>query len=126
MGKSTFFTGQPVFNQILNFIPRASINKIVAEHEADKYYKTFKTYDHLVTMLYGVFNHCTTLREVTTGLLAWEHRIQHLGINMPPRRSTISDANKNRDEKVFEDTYFSLLNKYAGFLPDSNDYKLSI
>ncbi len=119
MSKSTFFTGQPVFNQILNFIPRAIINKIVAEHEADKYYKTFKTYDHLVTMLYGVLNQCTTLREVTTGLLAWEHRIEHLGINMPPRRSTISDANKNRNEEVFEAIYLSLLNRYKDILPDS-------
>lgn len=119
MSKSTFFTGQPVFNQILNFIPRLTINKIVAEHEADKYYKTFKTYDHLVTMLYGVLNQCTTLREVTTGLLAWEHRMQHLGINMPPRRSTISDANKNRSEKVFEDIYLSLLGRYKDILPDS-------
>lgn len=119
MSKNTFFTGQPVFNQILNFIPRASVNKIVAEHEADKYYKSFRTYDHLVTMLYGVFNQCTTLREVTTGLLAWEHRIEHLGIKMPPRRSTISDANMNRSEKVFEDIYFSLLKQYQNILPDS-------
>src|SRR5690606_23208582 len=89
MSKSSFFTGQPVFNQILNFIPRASIDKIVAEHGADRYYKKFKTYDHLVTMLYTVFNQCTGLREVTTGLLAWEHRIGHLGIQNPPRRSTI-------------------------------------
>ena len=119
MSKSTFFTGQPVFNQILNFIPRDTINKIVSDHESDKYYKSFKTYDHLVTMLYAVFNQCTTLREVTTGLLAWEQRIQHLGIKMPPRRSTISDANMNRSDKIFEDIYLSLLNKYKCILPDS-------
>lgn len=119
MSKSSFFTGQPVFNQILNFIPRASIDKIVAEHGADKYYKSFKTYDHLVTILYAVFNQCTTLREVTTGLLAWEHRINHLGIKTPPRRSTISDANKDRSEKVFEDIYFDLLKRYKDILPDS-------
>jgi len=119
MSKSSFFTGQPVFNQILNFIPRASIDKIVAEHGADKYYKKFKTYDHLVTMLYTVFNQCTGLREVTTGLLAWEHRIGHLGIQNPPRRSTISDANKERSEKVFEDIYLNLRIRYKDFLPDS-------
>ena len=119
MSKSSFFTGQPVFNQILNFIPRASIDRIVAEHEADKYYKKFKTYDHLVTLLYTVFNQCTALREVTTGLLALEHRIGHLGIKSPPRRSTISDANKERSEKVFEDIYLNLRIRYKDFLPDS-------
>ena len=119
MSKGTFFTGQPIFNQILNFIPRSCVHKIARELEADKYYKSFKTYEHLVTMLYCVFNHCTSLREVTTGLLAWEHRIQHLGIDLPPRRSTVSDANMNRSEEVFEKIYFKLLSRYKDILPDS-------
>lgn len=119
MSKGTFFTGQPIFNQILNFIPRSSIQAIVRDCDADRYYKTFKTYEHLVTMLYSIFNHCNTLREVSTGLLAWEHRIQHLGINSFPRRSTLSDANRNRSHEVFEKIYFKLLARYKDTLPDS-------
>ena len=119
MSKSTFFTGQPIFNQILNLIPRATLQRIVREHQADRYYKSFKTYDHLVSMLYSIFNHCSSLREVTTGLMAWEHRIKHLGISCPPRRSTISDANKNRSAEVFEKIYFKLLERYQNLLPDS-------
>ena len=119
MSKSTFFTGQPIFNQILQFIPRSTIQSIAQMHEADRYYKTFATYDHLVTMLYAIFNRCDTLREVTTGLLAWDQRIHHLGLKHHPRRSTISDANKNRSEEVFKDIYFKLLAKYRGILPDS-------
>lgn len=119
MNKSTFFTGQPIFNQILNFIPRSSVQRIARDLQADRYYKSFKTYEHLVTMLYSIFNHCTSLREVTTGLLAWEHRLQHLGMDSPPRRSTISDANKNRSSEVFEKIYFKLLERYRAILPDS-------
>ena len=119
MSKSTFFTGQPIFNQILNFIPRSAVQRIVREEQADRYYKSFKTYEHLVTMLYSVFNHCSSLREVTTGLMAWEQRIKHLGISCPPRRSTISDANKNRSAVVFEKIYFKLLDRYKNLLPDS-------
>jgi Transposase DDE domain/Domain of unknown function (DUF4372) len=119
MNKSTFFTGQPIFNQILNFIPRGAVQRIVGEQQADRYYKSFKTYGHLVTMLYSIFNHCSSLREVTTGLLAWEHRIKHLGIDCPPRRSTISDANKDRSAEVFEKIYFKLLERYKNILPDS-------
>ncbi|WP_133054627.1 DUF4372 domain-containing protein, partial [Niastella populi] len=90
--KSKFFTGQPIFNQVLNYIPRNLIQQVTRELNADYYYKSFKSYDHLVTMLYSIFNHCTSLREVTTGLLAWEHRIHHLGLKTHPRRSTIADA----------------------------------
>lgn len=119
MSKGTFFTGQPIFNQILNFIPRAAVQAIVHQSGSDKYYKTFKTYEHLVTMLYSIFNHCSSLREVTTGLLAWDHRIQHLGIDSHPRRSTLADANKNRSEEVFGKIYADLLSRYHHILPDS-------
>ena len=119
MAKSTFFTGQPIFNQVLRLIPRHSVQCIARELRADRYYKSFKTYDHLVTMLYSIFNQCTSLREVTTGLLAWDHRIQHLGINSHPRRSTIADANQVRSPEVFEKIYMKILQRYKSGLPDS-------
>lgn len=119
MGKGTFFTGQPIFNQILEFIPRSMVNQIAREQKADRYYKSFGTYEHLVTMLYAIFNRCDSLREVTTGLLAWDQRIHHLGLDHHPRRSTISDANKRRSEKVFEKIYSKLLKQYRSALPDS-------
>lgn len=119
MSKGTFFTGQPIFNQLLNIIPRSMINGISRELKADYYCKTFRTYEHLVTMLYAIYNQCTSLREVTTGLLAWDQRIHHLGIDTHPRRSTISDANKNRTAEVFEKIYFGLLKRYQPLLPDS-------
>jgi Transposase DDE domain len=51
--------------------------------------------------------------------LAWDHRIQHLGINCHPRRSTIADANKVRSEEVFEKIYMKILQRYKSSLPDS-------
>ena len=119
MSKGIFFTGQPIFNQVLNFIPRDIVACSAHELEADHYCKHFHTYDHLVTMLYAVLNQCTSLREVTTGLLAWEGRIAHLGMQFHPRRSTLADANKRRKAAVFEKIYYKLLERYAPLLPDS-------
>lgn len=119
MSKGTFFTGQPIYSQVLNFIPRSLVHSASREFKTDYYCKSFTTYQHLVTMLYAIFNQCNSLREVTTGLLAWDQRIYHLGINSHPRRSTISDANKRRTEQVFEKIYIKLLSKYEDFLSDS-------
>lgn len=119
MSKSNFFTGQPIFNQVLNYIPRNLVGQAVREVKADYYCKSFKTYDHLVTMLYATLNQCTSLREVTTGLLAWEHRIYHLGLSAHPRRSTLADANKRRSAEVFEKIYLRLVGRYQSVLPDS-------
>lgn len=119
MGKNTFFTGQPVFNQLLSCIPHDIIAKAVEETGGDRYYKKLKTYDHLVTMLFAIYNQCTTLREVTTGMLAWEDRLKHLGLKHFPRRSTLSDANARRSADVFEKIYMGLREHYLEFLPDS-------
>ncbi len=119
MSKSSFFTGQPIFGQLLNFIPRSLVSGVARTLQADRYYKRFSSYDHLVTMLYSIYNNCHSLREVSTGMLAWEQRLSHLGINHYPRRSTISDANNRRKPEFFEQVYMKLLGRYGNFLSDS-------
>lgn len=119
MGKSSFFTGQPIFGQLLQLIPRSQVTSLARQYKADRYCKKFDSYAHLVSLLYAVLNHCNSLREVCSGLLAWEHRLVHLGITCYPRRSTISDANNRRSAVVFEQLYLALLKRYAHLLPDS-------
>jgi len=123
MSKSIFFTGQPIFSQVLNFIPRSRVDEISRQNLADRYCKKFSTYDHLVSMLYAVFNNCNSIRELTSGLLAWEQRIKHLGVKYFPRRSTFSDANSRRSELVFGQIYEFLYKRYRHSLPDSRKGK---
>src|SRR3990170_2635620 len=102
MNKSTFFTGQPIFSQIINLFSGCPVKKLAQVHQGDRYCKKFKTYDHLVVMLYTIFNRCTSIREVITGLMACETKLNHLGVNYSVRRSTLSDANSRRDCRIFE------------------------
>ena len=125
MSKSIFFTGQPIFSQVLSFVPKSQVDQISKQNQADKYCKRFNTYDHLVSMLYAVFNNCNSIRELTSGLLAWEHRIKHLGVDYFPRRSTFSDANSRRSEEVFGQIYQFLYSRYRHNLPDSRKGKSS-
>jgi hypothetical protein len=119
MNKSTFFNGQPIFTQLLKFVPKESVIRIAQQCQADRYSKRFNTYEHLVTILYSIFNNCNSLREVATGMLASEQRLSHIGIRFHPRRSTMSDANNRRQATVFGEIYYTLYNRYASFLSDS-------
>lgn len=119
MSKNTFFTGQPVFNQLLSYISAGRLRKIALKHKSDHYCKKFRAYDHLVTMLFCCFHHCSSLRELITGLQANANRLQHLGIRHTPRRSTLADANKRRSADFFEDIYHDLFRRHFGVLPDS-------
>ena len=119
MAKSTFFSGQPVLNQILHLIPRHLVNDLSRKFRADRYYKKFKCLDHLVTMLFCAFHHCTSLRELITGLQVTAHRLPHLGLVCTPRRSTLADANQHRTADFFGALFHELYRYYYGTLPDS-------
>ena len=56
MNKSNHFSGHPIIKQLLKLISPAIINRTDQKHQSDRYYKRFKTYDHLVTMLYGTLS----------------------------------------------------------------------
>ena len=102
MSKSTFFTGQPILTQLLKLVDRASIRSKARKAGHDRYCKSFDTYTHLVTMLYCSFQNCTSSREVVSGMKACHHKLVHLGIQKPPARSTLCDANKRRSAEAFE------------------------
>lgn len=119
MSKNANYIGQPVFSQLLNFIPKNKISRITEKHKGDHYIKRFKTYDHLVTMLYCSFHNCRSIREVITGMMACQGKLQHLGLCDHPRRSTLSDANKRRDSSIFEEIYFTFYRMYRSSLSDS-------
>lgn len=61
MNKSNHFFGQPIFSQLLSLIDRSLIKRIVAKHQADRYYKRLDTWQHLVSMLYGCISGATAL-----------------------------------------------------------------
>jgi hypothetical protein len=116
MPKSSYFTGQPIFSQLLKLIGRDQVDSLARRHGSDRYCKTFYSYDHLVSMLYACFFEVSSLRELTTGLQANSFRLTHLGLKASPRRSTVADANTRRDASFFEQIYRSL---YDTYFPDS-------
>src|SRR5947209_20431555 len=108
MSKSTFFSGQPIFTQLLSYLDKSQIQRLSRESGSDHYCKKFSTYQHLVTMLYSSFQHCTSLREVTTGMRACEGRLQSSGLTHFPAISTLSDGNKQRTYQGFAKIYLGM------------------
>jgi len=126
MNKSNNFSGQPIIKQLLKLLSPAIITRTVYKYNSDRYYKRFKTYDHLVTMLYATLSGVSSLRELSTILLACEGRIGHLNLKHFPKRSTLSDANKKRSSEVFASIYYALLHKYRMLLSDSSPLSLPV
>jgi hypothetical protein len=120
MGKSTIFFGQPIFSQMINLLKKSKIKAQALSHKSDHYCKRFSTFQHLITMLYGVTSGCNSLRELCGGIVSYGDKISHCKFDYSPKRSTISDANKRRDCIVFEDIYDDLVKEYLPDLSDSH------
>jgi hypothetical protein len=119
MSKSNNFSSKSVFGQLISLIDNDIISKAVKKHDSDRYTKKFTTKDHLISMLFCSFAKCNSLREVSGGMLGLSGKTANFQLNHIPKRSTLSDANKNRDVEVFSEIYNSLLKKYSHILSDS-------
>jgi hypothetical protein len=119
MNKSSYFFGQSVFGQLISLINSDLIKSAVRKHNSDHYTKKFSTSDHLISMLFSTFSHCTSLREVAAGMLGLKGKTNHFQLKNMPHRSTLSDANARRSCLVFQGIYYSLLNLYRPIISDS-------
>ena len=116
MGKSSNFFGQPVYGQLVKSIDREKTNGISRKHGGERYVKSFDGFTHLLTMLYAVIMRFDSLREISASMTAEVRKLHHIGIGKVPKRSTLSDANARRPEKIFEEVYRGLYEANKGLL----------
>lgn len=119
MNKSTDYLGQPILSQLLSLIDKPIIQHTIRSHKANYRYKKLFLWDHLVSMLYGVFTNCNSLREIQHGLEVCQGKLNHLNLSRVPPRSTLSDGNKSRPSKVFGTIYQKLYEAYKPLISDS-------
>ena len=119
MGKSNYFSSKSVFGQLISLIDDKTIKDAVKKNDSDRYVKRFKSKDHLISMLFCSFAKCNSLREVSGAMLGLSGKTESFQLNHIPKRSTLSDANKNRKVEFFEDIYNKLLREYGSVLSDS-------
>jgi hypothetical protein len=100
-------------------LPREIISGVTLKQKSDRYYKSFSTLDQLISLLFGIFERCDSAREVCDGMAAMSGKLNYLGMDFAPAKSTFNDALNNRSEEVFEKIYFALLAYFAPFLSDS-------
>ena len=89
--------GQPIFKQLIKLLPRDQFDVLVKQCKTDRYYKSFYSWDQLVVMLFGIFSRCDSMGEVCDGMRALSGKLNYLGMDSSPSKSTVGDALRDRD-----------------------------
>lgn len=97
-----------IFSQILKLIPRPEFEAAVQKHQAERHARGFSSWTQMIAMLFCQLGHAQSLREITGGLAACEGKLRHLGVEEPPKRSTLSYANEHRPWELFRTVFHTL------------------
>lgn len=102
-----------LFAQILQYLPKDEIRKIIRKHDTDKHSKGCDTWTQLVSMIFCQFAVCVSLRDTINGMHSAMGNLNHLGMEKAPSRSTLGYQNKNRSSEVFRDIYYKVLEHWG-------------
>ena len=101
-----------LFNQLLQQFPRTEFASLVNKHQAERSAKGFTCWTQFVAMTFCQLAHADSLREICNGLACSEGKLVHLGIAKAPNKSTLSYANEHRPAALFEDLFYTALNRF--------------
>lgn len=101
-----------LFSQLLHHFPRTEFSQLVDKHQAERRAKGFTCWTQLVSMLFCHMAHADSLREICGGLACCLGKLRHLGIAKAPNKSTLSYANQNRPAALFEELFWTMLQRF--------------
>ena len=95
--------GRLVFSQLLDFFPRREFNKCVRRYRGNLRVRGFPCYSQFLVMAFAQLTGRESLRDIETCLRAMGPKLYHAGLRRTISRSTLADANMQRDWRIYAD-----------------------
>ena len=96
-------SGRTVFSQLISFLPDREFRRCVARYGGDRRLREFSCWDQYLTMAFAQLTYRESLRDIEACLRSLQGKLYHLGFRGHVSRSTLADANENRDWCIFAD-----------------------
>jgi Domain of unknown function (DUF4372)/Transposase DDE domain len=110
--------GRTVFAQLLDFVPRHTFRRRVARYRGDYGVRRFNCWQQFLAMLFAQLTYRESLRDIEACLRASPEKAYHMGFTGPVSRSTLAEANENRDWRIYADFAHVMISEarrlYAG------------
>lgn len=103
-----------IFAQMMSFVPRMEFEAAVREHQGDRHQRGFECWTQFIAMMFCQLGRAQSLAEITGGLAASEGKLKHLGVDEPPKKSTLSYANAHRPWELYQSVFERLYQRCRG------------
>ena len=97
------FSGQLVFAQLMDFLPRHEFQACVRRYRGDFRARGFSCRDQFLCMAFAQLTFRESLRDIETCLRSVQPKLYHAGFRGAISRSTLGDANRLRDWRIYFD-----------------------
>jgi hypothetical protein len=119
------YTGRLVFSQLMDFLPMRQLNRCVNRYHGNHYMKSFSCLDQFLCMSFAQLSYRESLRDIESCLRAMQNKLYHMGIRTKVSRTTLADANENRDWRIYAD-FAQVLIKIARDLYADDDFGVEL
>ena len=111
---------QTVFSQILQFISYDDFYICVRRHDGNKSIRRFSCWEQFLAMAFAQLTYRESLRDIEVCLAAHQKHLYRSGFRSMVRRSTLADANENRDWRIYADFAHSLIKRARPLYVDTD------
>ena len=118
-------TGRLVFAQVMDLLPRHEFNACVRRYGGERRPRGFSCRDQFLAMAFAQLTYRESLRDVEVCLRSLGTKLYHAGFRGRISRSTLADANRRHDWRIFAD-FAQVLIERARRLYADDDFGLSL
>ena len=97
------YTGKLVFSQLMELFPWRRFKTCVEHYRGDHKVQSFSCRDQFLCMVFAQLTYRESLRDIEACLHAQRQKVYHMGIRGNIAKSTLADANENRDWRMYAD-----------------------
>lgn len=97
------YAGKLIFAQVTDLVHPEQFRRCVRRYNGEHKVKTFSCWNQFLCMAFGQLTFRESLRDVATCLRSRPDQLYHLGIRGEVSHSTLADANRERDWRIYYD-----------------------
>lgn len=118
--------GKYIFSQVMELIPYHDFNRCVEKYSGNLRVSQLSCWQQFLAMSFGQLSHQSSLRGIVLCLNAQKAKLYHLGFRSKIARSTLSDANKTRDWRIYRDFSQILIGRARKLYVNDNDFCIEL